>query len=553
MISNICIEHKKEFMNFCELHNKFLCLDCKCESLNCFKNFINLKFNNNEYNSIIEKVENIFKNLEEKKFLVSKKLNNINLMLEDYFQENIMNKEFLKDLIKNENNNIVKILLIKSNLNLEKIYKISKKFNKLINELDSFLDKKITNDVFYSLNFFNLEKYNEKSFLNIKQENESSINFQHVNNNIDSNDMLNYMSENIKMESYFSSNDILNNKNKDNVNKKNKKIQIDLIASSLKKIDKLISLIIYKKKYLVYTKINNDKVYFEILKDNKKKFLNKSLSFSTGHKKNINYIKVLNNSNIITCSLDRTMKIYSINFNSKNIAKLLYKINISKSIIKIIETTNNIITLLNVTNNNKESIIEFYNNEKFNKIKNKLFEKSIPNDILYIKSGKFGLEENIEEFVISFAKEEKIIFYDIKNEFNKTIIGNIKCSKKKDSMKIYNDILIIGGQNIFYFIDFYTKHINLIFNDNVNISSLNIINNLLLVGDQKGKILIYKIIKDKKLEKITQKKLQNSNNVHCLVCNEECKILYIYYYPYLEIIQIKTFIFYLLFNDIKLI
>ena len=239
------------------------------------------------------------------------------------------------------------------------------------------------------------------------------------------------------------------------------------------------------------------------------------------------------------------MKIFSINLNDKNIAKLLYEINIKKSIIKIVETTSYIITLLNIKNN-KNSFIEIYHNEKFNKLKNKFFEKSIPNDIIYIKNDKFGLEEGIEELVISFAKEEKIIIYNIKKEFKKSIISNIKCSKKQDSMKIYNDILIIGGQNNFYLLDFYTKKIILICNENdINISSLNIINNLLLIVNKNRKIIFYKIIKNKKIEKIqkiekiTQKILEKKIFINYLICNEEYKILYIYYHSFLEIIQVN--------------
>ena len=70
------------------------------------------------------------------------------------------------------------------------------------------------------------------------------------------------------------------------------------------------------------------------------------------------------------------------------------------------------------------AIIYNYNNNYNNKNKNyqstkKLFEKTNVNDILYIKNDKFSLEENIEEFVVSFPKYETLIFYDIEKNYKK--------------------------------------------------------------------------------------------------------------------------------------
>jgi len=315
-----------------------------------------------------------------------------------------------------------------------------------------------------------------------------------------------------------------------------------LISLKSKELEKISTLILYKNKYISYSKKKNDLLFFELLKNNSKSFSNQIVSFHTSQK-NINYIQELKNSNLLTSSSDKTIKIFSIDFNKKDIDTLIGIIQIPKTLIKVVETPNLLISLLN-NNKLQEPIAFIYNNNNKNKnyqpIK-KLFEKTNASDILYIKNDKFGLEENIEEFVVSFPKEETLSFYDIGKDYKNKIIKNIKCSKKKDLMEVYKNLLIIGGQKIFYFIDLYTKNIILKNNVTTVVYSLIIINDLIFTAAQNGNFHIYQITNENKLEKITQKNLKTNNNIiKYLIYNETNKLIYVYYLPILEILKINV-------------
>ena len=315
-----------------------------------------------------------------------------------------------------------------------------------------------------------------------------------------------------------------------------------MISLKSKELEKISTLILYKNKYISYSKKKNDLLFFELLKNNSKSFSNQIVSFHTSQK-NINYIQELKNSNLLTSSSDKTIKIFSIDFNKKDIDTLIGIIQIPKTLIKVVETPNLLISLLN-NNKLQEPIAFIYNNNNKNKnyqpIK-KLFEKTNASDILYIKNDKFGLEENIEEFVVSFPKEETLSFYDIGKDYKNKIIKNIKCSKKKNSMEVYKNLLIIGGQKIFYFIDLYTKNIILKNNVTTVVYSLIIINDLIFTAAQNGNFHIYQITNENKLEKITQKNLKTNNNIiKYLIYNETNKLIYVYYLPILEILKINV-------------
>ena len=104
-------------------------------------------------------------------------------------------------------------------------------------------------------------------------------------------------------------------------------------------------------------------------------------------------------------------------------------------------------------------------------------------------------------------------------------------------MIIYNDLLIIGGQNIFYFIDLYRKKIIYKKNETIIVYTLNIIDYIIFAGTPNGKIRVFKITDEYRLDLITQKKLENNNIVNCLLCNEDKKLLYVYYYPIINILS----------------
>jgi len=110
-----------------------------------------------------------------------------------------------------------------------------------------------------------------------------------------------------------------------------------LISLKSKELEKISTLILYKNKYISYSKKKNDLLFFELLKNNSKSFSNQIVSFHTSQK-NINYIQELKNSNLLTSSSDKTIKIFSIDFNKKDIDTLIRIIKIPKMLIKVVET-----------------------------------------------------------------------------------------------------------------------------------------------------------------------------------------------------------------------
>ena len=537
MLKNICKRHNKEYLLFCQEHNKYLCSDCNCESIFCLTNCFKYPFdNNNNKNDLINKAEFNINQAE-------KIINNIEKNINDFINKIIEIKNILNNfLTKNKNilNNIKNSFQNeKKRLNIDNIIKISNQFDlKIINEntekLNKFIFETITLlDLDLTKKLFNEDLFppenKEKIFFEENSEYNSVIN----ENNFDNNSII--------LDSYFS----YENNNNIEKNKFIKSKHINMKRLSFNKIDKIASIIFYKKKYLAFTKFNESKVYFDLLDDELTKFINERKNFETFHKKNINYIKELNNFNLLTCSIDKTMKVFFINFEKEIISIQLYEIQTQKSIIKAIECKNLLITLMNFNNDNiPDSIIQIYNNQYIEINTEKIFfDNKTANDILYLKNDNFGLEEDLNEFVLSFSELEKIVFFDMKNKFNKNILNNIKCSNKIDTMKIYNNLIIIGGNYYFYFIDIYNKNIILKKEIKANIKSFNILKNLIFIGNKNGNLHIYKILNEKNLEKITQKKLTNNNIVKYIYINEYINIIYIYYYPYIDIIKINEILF----------
>ena len=580
MLNNYCRNHHKEIIKYCQIHKKYLCIDCSCESISCFTQIIDIKNNdnNNNYNTNNDnknrKKENnnknnnnlnleSFSNAENKFKIIENKINSffehvlqLKEILENYINDNKKSIKNINNLIKQEKKRK------KKNFNFMKNYKL-KDIDDIINKVDFFINEtvsiisinltkkflnhiniieKINNDnnknKKNSNNINNINNINNVNYNIIKTDNE---NINSINENLFNNDIKNeiYNSEKVLMESNYSSQDNYFEKGTNNNNK---------IVSEMNRIDskqdevKITTIILFKKKYITYTKNNSDIINFELLTNGLKSFSKEIIIFPTSQK-SINYIKELNNSILLSASNDKTVKIFSIDFNKKNPGQLLIEINIKKILIKVLETSKFLYLLINNNNKSKDPILNIYNydiNNKNKKLQESkvIYDKSTPNDIIYFKSDKFGLEEeDIEEIIISFAKEEKLIFYNLKKNFNNKIIKDIKCSKKKDTMLIYNDLLIIGGQNVFYFIDLYKKKIISKKNETIIVHSLNIIDNIIFAGGQNGKLRVFKITNENNLELITQKKLDNNTIVNCILCNEDKKLIYVHYYPFINIMN----------------
>ncbi len=579
MLNNYCRNHHKEIIKYCQIHKKYLCIDCSCESISCFTQIIDIKNNdnNNNYNTNNNdnknrKKENnnknnnnlnleSFSNAENKFKIIENKINSffehvlqLKEILENYINDNKKSIKNINNLIKQEKKRKKKNFNFMKNYKLKDIDDIINKVDFFINETVSIISINITKKFLNHLNI--IEKINNDNNKNKKNSNNINNinNINNVNDNIiktdneninsineNLNDIKNeiYNSEKVLMESNYSSQDNYFEKGANNNNK---------IVSEMNRIDskqddiKITTIILFKKKYITYAKNNSDIINFELLTNGLKSFSKEIIIFPTSQK-SINYIKELNNSILLSASNDKTVKLFSIDFNKKNPGQLLIEINIKKILIKVLETSKFLYLLINNNNKSKDPILNIYNydiNNKNKKLQESkvIYDKSTPNDIIYFKGDKFGLEEeDIEEIIISFAKEEKLVFYNLKKNFNNKIIKDIKCSKKKDTMLIYNDLLIIGGQNVFYFIDLYKKKIILKKNETIIVHSLNIIDNIIFAGGQNGKLRVFKITNENNLELITQKKLDNNTIVNCILCNEDKKLIYVHYYPFINIMN----------------
>ena len=580
MLNNYCRNHHKEIIKYCQIHKKYLCIDCSCESISCFTQIIDIKNNdnNNNYNTNNDnknrKKDNnnknnnnlnleSFSNAENKFKIIENKINSffdhvlqLKEILENYINDNKKSIKNINNLIKQEKKRKKKNFNFMKNYKLKDIDDIINKVDFFINETVSIISINLTKKFLNHLNIIekinndnNKNKKNSNNINNINNINNVNDNIiktdnekiNSINENLFNNDIKNeiYNSEKVLMESNYSSQDNYFEKGTNNNNK---------IVSEMNRIDskqdevKITTIILFKKKYITYAKNNSDIINFELLTNGLKSFSKEIIFFPTSQK-SINYIKELNNSILLSASNDKTIKIFSIDFNKKNPGQLLIEINIKKILIKVLETSKFLYLLINNNNKSKDPILNIYNydiNNKNKKLQESkvIYDKSTPNDIIYFKSDKFGLEEeDIEEIIISFAKEEKLVFYNLKKNFNNKIIKDIKCSKKKDTMLIYNDLLIIGGQNVFYFIDLYKKKIISKKNETIIVHSLNIIDNIIFAGGQNGKLRVFKITNENNLELITQKKLDNNTIVNCILCNEDKKLIYVHYYPFINIMN----------------
>lgn len=169
----------------------------------------------------------------------------------------------------------------------------------------------------------------------------------------------------------------------------------------------------------------------------------------------------LSNHNIVAVCNNSLLEIYELN-NNKNILSQQIKIKIQwyKSLCrKVFEIDNNTFALYL-----KYGFINIYKKDNNNKY-TKILEKKIHHRNNYDHLNILKINKSI--VVSTRCNSNSLHFLDIKNQFkNIATINNIKCSERKNSLLMINDIILIVGSrkaNGIYLIDtknyFVIKHI----------------------------------------------------------------------------------------------
>ena len=419
-IDDYCIKDNDRHVNYCKTHNLSLCVDCEHVNKNCeIVNIHNLLFKEDEiknYQKIlddIKKIENEHKN----KFF------------------DILNKfgDYLKKMIKSMEDLKIKI---KKNSDFH--------LNFYLDLLNSYIFKK--NNKCYNYNNINNIKINFNNYLY-----ESYYNYE-IPSLFDK--LTNYISE---IKNHF--NDFLNT----NYFDKNFKIEK---LNSIKEINYQGS--IYAMKILhdnriaigghssiLYILDTNFNIDLEIKNENKYLYC----------------IEQLKNKNIVL-SFFKEIKIIEISKNKYYVIQSIENAH-ENSIYNVIEVNNN---LISCSADNKIKIWSKENSSKYNEI----FEIKENNYIFNIIKGN-------ENEIIYDIMYDKIKFYDIKKEKEIKLIIDLNLSDNVNNFIIINDKLIIGGKMKIYFIDInkYVKIKEINFDSDIY-SILKINDNFFIIGDDKG-------------------------------------------------------------------
>ena len=169
------------------------------------------------------------------------------------------------------------------------------------------------------------------------------------------------------------------------------------------------------------------------------------------HKSSIFYFTQLENNYIITCSLDKEVKIIKLIENSKyEIIQTIKEFD--GAVTKILEFENKLISL---SNDKYMRIFLFYENEKVFKLDKKIqFSK--------ISSYSDGILVNNNKELITILSEEKSLkFWDLKNYSNINTFSTIDTTYPCGICLLNSKILCVGGSNFkgFFLIDISTHEI----------------------------------------------------------------------------------------------
>ena len=205
------------------------------------------------------------------------------------------------------------------------------------------------------------------------------------------------------------------------------------------------------------------------------------------------YIESLTNYSIIACCFDGTLKIYEINNDdSKFIQQLEGHKNIALKVIKIGNK------LISCSRDKSMKIWEINEHNNYNCIKTiTISDNDINTNILQINENKM---------VTSAQTSNYIKFFDIKNDFKEiTTIKNISVNFSWNSMLMINEsILLVGGsdKNGIYLIDINNYQIlSNIYKDFGIYSAIKLVNENILIGcnDNNFHLIEYKFDNRKKI------------------------------------------------------
>ena len=262
------------------------------------------------------------------------------------------------------------------------------------------------------------------------------------------------------------------------------------------------------------------------------------------HTEYINYMRILPDGRLSSCSSDGTIIIYN-----KENYKLEYKINVGDDVLYFNTNSNgNIIACcedgsLNIyeLNNDKYDLINQLKSHndavtKVINIENKLISCS-KDTTMKIWEKKDNNYNNTKSIIIGYSydnsnilqiNENKLVssstdyitFFDIKNNFNEIKkIEDISSNSFCNSMTMFNEnILIIGGLNYgLYLIDTNNYQvISELLQNNIFYSIIRLANGNILVGDSYSSLIEYKYDNNNFIE-LKSKSIEDSDNITCLI------------------------------------
>ena len=507
----------KKYINKNNKSLKLFCNNCKKTpiiNLN-YKNekiLISHKCKKNIVSTSIEKFldKNIFIKKNDKR-----KLTEIIGKENDIYIKNNIAKNFLENMsIKNlkSNNNKIDNSYYKKQIKnaenyLKNIENVKNYFNKKMNEINRLyniykdLNEKELILVKYLLNINNHKetKQSIKNILNILNFNLINNNFNNFDNNINE---INFSLEDFHMFLSSTKNFIL--------------------KETLKKIE--------EKKIIEFNNEHNNSIYCLLyLKDKRiassgydnNIFIYNKDSYEIDikikeHEGCVWFITQNSKENLISCSYDKTIKIFELFNDSYQILQVLT--HHSDSVLKVIELHNG--NLVSCSNDKNIIIWE----EKSNLY---LYKKTLEGhkDIVYSI-----IEINENEIVSASRWEKSLYFWNIKNNNNNYILNNIDCGSSSNCLFLINDkYFIVGGLNCIYIIDSKVYSIINIIDYNCEDSYMRcfykINDNIILSANGVGNIQQWEINdKDYNWKLISVKNNIHTDYINSIIIDDEGKI-----------------------------
>jgi WD40 repeat protein len=217
------------------------------------------------------------------------------------------------------------------------------------------------------------------------------------------------------------------------------------------------------------------------------------------------YVFQLNDNSILSCSYNNEIKIYKLI--GKYDYQIIQKLNKHKNFVfKVIQLKNE-----NLISVSQDETIKFWKKyeEKYihiDSIHDKIFFQDI-------------IEINNNEIAVSSSKLELIIFYEIEKKKEIFRINSIKCYFWNNILKkLNNKILLVGGYDEFYIIDYLEHKLKIkINNNNCDVTSILILNeNDFLIGDFFGNIKKFQY-KNNQCELIYDKQNAHFNEIYSMI------------------------------------